>query len=430
MKLNVMDIKKKLGVAHAFYKEYRQWMKIRARIQPCYSDSKHLVIVPCDPWTVGGSRGDEAMIMAVIHYFRNKYPHIPVIMVSGGNEGDRYINTFPIPNVKGLRLWNGNYPLERIYDGIMAQHPSHVVLLGADCMDGFYSPFISLTLLALHDLFSNTSGIESRMMGFSFNEKPYWLLKWAYNQLNEGVTLNLRDQLSLSRFRKFTKKDAGLVADSAFLLQPSYNFNGFVRLETWVKSRRQNGTKLIIGMNFHPMLRKYNGEDDIKADALIIAKNLETILHDRADIDFVFIPHDNRSCLTDNLMLGEMYMYLCACGFDKRVYYEQQVYRADQLKGICSLIDGIVSSRMHLAIAALGQGRSVMAASYQGKFEGLFQHFNLPLRYILSADKFISNDMVISFFDYIDNLTELNAMVGKELPKVLRLSQNNMLSFH
>ena len=426
MKSILLRIKKRLGVARAFNKELRQWHRLKSRIEPCKADRRHLVIVPCDPGSVGGSRGDEAMIMGVINKYRSKFPQIPVSIVCSDEKGISYVTQFPIGVVQSIASWNGNYPLERIYTSIINAHPSDVVILGADCMDGYYSPLISLTLLALHDLSASTPGISSCLLGFSFNAKPYRLLKYAYNRLGGNVIINLRDRVSLSRFTRFTSKKAGLVADAAFMLQPNYDFEGYDRLEEWVKDKRRNGSQIVMGMNFHPMLRSYSGKDDIISDALIIAKNVARILRERTDIVFVFIPHDDRSQLTDNLMLGEMYKYLSDCGLDDRVYYEQHVYRADQLKGLCRLLDGIVSSRMHLAIAALGQGKSVMAASYQGKFEGLFDHFNIPHKYILSANKFISSEMVDCFGDYVSNLEALNTVVARSLPNVIQLSENNI----
>lgn len=126
-------------------------------------------------------------------------------------------------------------------------------------------------------------------------------------------------------------------------------------------------------------------------------------------------------------MLEVIYSYLHQKQLQDRVYYDAEVYRAPQLKAICSLIDGLISSRMHLAIAALGQGKSVMAASYQGKFEGLFQHFRLPDTYLLNPDVFISDAMIPVFYSYLDHLRELTSQVKKMLPSVVQLSQKNLL---
>lgn len=406
---------------------YKQWQQLTHLVMISKPASPHLIIIPCDPWSVGGSRGDEAMLTAVIHQYRNKYPHIPIEIIAEGDMGIQYIANLHFDGVTHRMYWSGAYPLARIYKQCMHHNPSHVVVLGADCMDGYYAPSLSMMLLALHDLFSRSEGVESRMMGFSFNTHPSIMMKWAFRHISPDTKLNLRDAVSLERFKHACKVNAGLVADSAFMLQPDYNFDGYRELEQWVNERKKQGTKHVIGMNFHPMLRKYDGAEDIKQDALILARNVEHILNENSSLDFVFIPHDDRSRLTDNLMLGTMAEYICQQGLGSRVYYKEEVYRAPQLKAFCLLLDGLVSSRMHLAIAALGQGKSVLAASYQGKFEGLFQHFSLPQQYILPASTFISEAMVKSFNDYISHLDELNTQVQRALPHVTNLSEQNLL---
>lgn len=416
-----------VGQFVAFSRQYVQWRHIITTIPPYFDSQERLVIVPCDPWTVGGSRGDEAMLMAVMQQYRLINPQVPIIVVVSDESGCEYVRNLPIENITALPVWNGSYPLSRIYHGVLAQKPSHVVLLGADCMDGHYSPLLSLTLLNLHDLFSRTPGIESRLLGFSFNDKPYRPLYFAFDHIGDATIINLRDPVSYDRFRRKVSIHAGLVADAAFMLQPDYHFEGFKRLESWIRVRREIGKRIVIGFNFHPMLRNYSGVEEIKSDALVLAHNLERILQERPDVDFVLIPHDNRSRLTDNLMLEVIYSYLCQKQWQDRLYYDAEVYRAPQLKAICSLIDGLISSRMHLAIAALGQGKSVMAASYQGKFEGLFQHFKLPETYLLNPDAFISDAMIFVFYNYLNYLEELTNQVKKMLPSVVRLSQKNLL---
>lgn len=414
-----------LGTARVFLKEYQQWQRLANHVTACDCRKNKLVIIPCDPFSVGGSRGDEAMIMAVIQHYRKKETHIPITIVSGSDEGLNYVQNMPVSGIMPLNVWTGDRPLERIVKAVLSQNPSYVVLLGADCMDGFYSPFISLTLLALHDIFTRTPGIESRLMGFSFNAKPYWLMRKAFCGIHKDTCLNLRDSVSLERFRKNINMPAGLVADAAFMLQPDSDFQGFYELENWINDRRKIAERYIIGMNFHPMLRKYNNSAEIREDAFALARNVEIILKENPAIDFVLIPHDDRSCITDNLMLGTMAEYLSNQGKKDRFYYKETVYHASQLKGLCSLLDGLVSSRMHLAIAALGMGIPVMAATYQGKFEGLFRHFMIDESFLLEPQEFLSNQMVKCFYCFINELSAMKLQIKKQLPLVLELSQNN-----
>lgn len=427
MRKKISKIKHKLGIWLAFRKAFKQWKKIKLVQVPEGDKSNCLVIVPCDPFSIGGSRGDEAMITAVIQRYRKFNPSISIVIVSGSEEGNCYISELPYENITPLDVWRGNYPIKRIYHAIMDVHPSNVVILGADCMDGFYSPFISLTLLALHDLCSRTKGIKSTLLGFSFNDHPYKPLIKAYNSLPTNVILNLRDEISLGRFIKRVSHKANLVADAAFMLVPDSDFLEYSKLKNWIFTRHKQGITHVIGFNFHPMLRKYKDSEEIKNDALILAKNLSCILRSDRSINFVLIPHDDRNLLTDNMMLEVIAKYLYSQGFNERVYYISHVYRASQLKAICGLLDGLVSSRMHLAIAALGQKKSVLAVTYQGKFEGLYRHFCLSTDYLLTPTDFMSDKMIYKFHSYISHLSELTICVQKNLDKVIKLSERNLI---
>lgn len=422
-----MTIRQRIVQDIVFYRMYRLWK--RTAIQVAKSEyhqpaTPSLVIVPCDLWAVGGSRGDEAMLMGVINRYRQLYPQIPIHIVCA-NEGVQYIKDLPFTGISPIPSWNDAYSTKAVYRSIIDAIPSDVIILGADCMDGFYSPTLSLELLSLHDLCSKTPNLRSRLLGFSFNASPSWLMVRAFRSLSSDIKICLRDSVSLSRYQKKVNRPASLVADAAFLLQPDANFPLYEEIKTWTDTQRTNG-QTIIGLNFHPMLRTYSDSEDIKSDAMLLAKNIERILAQYSEISFVFIPHDDRSRLTDNLMLSTMYAYLKELKINSgRVFYSPDVPRAPQLKALCGLLDGLISSRMHLAIAALGMKAPVLAATYQGKFEGLFQHFGLDETYLLNPKRFLSDDMISTFGSFIKRIPELKRQISERLPLVQELSNAN-----
>lgn len=422
-----MTTKQKLVQLMVFVRSYRQWKKLakEAETMP-YEPSKepHLVIIPCDPWAVGGSRGDEAMITGVIHQYRKQYPNIPIHMVCANAKGEEYIKNMPVKGITPIPSWNGPYSLGRVFHSIVSANPTDIVVLGADCMDGHYGTNLSLGLLSIYDLCSKLKYVKCRMLGFSFNDHPTWMMVCAFKSLSSEIKIRLRDSISLARFEKTTGRKASLAADAAFMLQPEYEFPLYDEIKTWTGKERAKG-QTVIGLNFHPMLRQYFGPEDIKKDALLLAKNVERILEKHPDVSFVFVPHDDRSNLTDNLMLRTMSLSLRPL-LKERVYYNEQVPRAPQLKALCGLLDGLISSRMHLAIAALGMEVPVMAATYQGKFEGLFQHFGLDETYLLDIKGFLSNDMVKVFDKFIMSLPQLKENIQEKLPQVIELSKSNL----
>ena len=153
-----------------FFRMFCQWKRLAKRVVKSdyiSPSSPSLVIVPCDPWSVGGSRGDEAMITGVINYYRNTNPDIPIRIICA-DDGLEYINNLPIAGITPISSWNGSYSTEQVYTSIINVHPSDVVILGADCMDGYYSPLTSLELLSIYDLCCKTPNLRSKLLGFSF----------------------------------------------------------------------------------------------------------------------------------------------------------------------------------------------------------------------------------------------------------------------
>lgn len=407
----------------SFWRQFLTWKSlVKHNVPKDYIPSaKHLLIMPADSETIGGSRGDEAMIMATIRHYKRIDPNYKISIII--TNGDEYLESLNISNLNIIPSYRGSYPLARIFQSIIENRPSDVVVVGADCMDGHYAPFISLTLLAVYDLCSRVSGINTSILGFSWNKRPSYGMKIAFSSI-KNISLNVRDVHSLHRLKKDTgHNNLRLVADEAFMLEADEKSPGYSQAETLLS---ENGLELNIGFNFHPMLREYKDEDDVKSDALAVAKNLKTALMKDQNFTLMFISHDDRRTISDNTVLDIIYNYLCTQGFGKRVYYDPIVYRSAQIKGICKLLDGLISSRMHLAIAALGMSKPIMAISYQDKFEGLYSHFTYDKSFLMTPEELVSGDFSKRFHNFITSLPILKDVVETNLPKVLSLSEMNL----
>lgn len=432
-----MTIKDHLVQTFVFFRMFMQWKNMVHRVRHTpYPRQRRtsLVVVPCDPWTVGGSRGDEAMILGVISYFRKQDPECPVHIVCA-DEGKDYVRHLSMSGVSAMSSWNGAYSLAKVYRSIIEAKPTDVVILGADCMDGFYSPILSLQLLAIHDLCSHTPDLRSRLLGFSFNECPSSLMVYAFKSLPVTTCIRIRDSISKARYVGKVNGVAKLVADAAFMLQPNGDNPLIEKVRDWAEGQRIKGRR-VIGLNFHPMLRKYADSEEIREDAIRLSDTIVRILYRNPSVCFVFVPHDGRTRVSDNLVLSTIYEHICggntprsgedAADIQNRIFYVKDVLRAQHAKALCGLLDGLVCSRMHLAIAALGMATPVMAAAYQGKFEGLFRHFNLDDTYLLSPEKFLSDDMVPVFEAFCAAIPALKDSITKGLPSVLELSISNL----
>lgn len=400
------------------------FIKFLNKMKSSKSPSTHdILIIPCDFEFVGGSRGDEAMIMATIRFYREKYHNSIIYIATYNSIGFNYVQNLNLDNVLPYRLNGCAYNVYKTYNKVVELSPKEIAILGADCMDGFYSDYTSIYLIYLHDILSDMSNCKSHLLGFSFNENADSKVINSFHNCSRSTQFCIRDEVSRKRFINRTSKTAKLTSDTAFLLASSNTFLGYELLESW--KYRNNDIKKLIGFNFHPMLRKYKDEEDLKNDAVKVARNLVEILNRYRDIGFVLISHDNRNVISDTVMLDYIYEYLEISGYTNRVYFDRNVYHAHEIKAMVGLLDGMVTSRMHLAIACLGMTIPVMAVTYQGKFEGLFLHFNLAKELLLSPENFISESFIERFEVFYGDLQRLKNLINLKLPDVISLAERN-----
>ena len=430
------------------------------------SPSAKVVILPCEPWSVVGSRGDEAMITAIIQQERRRDPATEVVILTGTPDfgstpdGRRLAETF---GCRFVYAWRPRLILRNLVRAIAAEYPRAFYALGADCMDGQYSPTTSLLLLAATDCTARM-GIPARLTGFSFNDHPTACLRSVFR--HASFLLLVRDPVSFARFEQFISPRATshepqatshqppatsheppassptfeppatsheppaiLVADIAFLMEP-WESETTKRLGAWADAQRQAGRK-VLGFNLHAMLYKNAAEREVALKA--VAGQVGAFLAAHDDVALMLIPHDYRNG-GDLGCLKPIYEILTQRheghegGLEpgawsmERIRLVSDELSAPELKALCGHLDCLFTSRMHLAIAALGMGKPVAAFAYQGKFAGLFRHFDLPENLLLPPDR----DVLPMLELLMNHRNELVAKISFRCPDVLAYARENI----
>lgn len=397
---------------------HSQYLAAKAAITPRQAafPPRKALIIPSDAWSLTGALGDDAMITTAAQTFRRLNPAVSVGLLCYRGLSDALIkdgihpvqfpkdNTF-VPDVVSL-LKTGKYDA--------------VAILGADILDGYYGVDLVQKVLIIADL-AASSGVETIFLGFSFNDRPDPELKPYFDGMHPAAKLNLRDEISFERFKRFTTAKPILVADSAFMLEPAP-----VDAETaaWIAAQKAAG-RTIVGFNAHPMLIKSASEEQI---ARFIDRSVDAIRETSRgrDIAWLLVPHDYRAKHGDDVCLRPIYERLQAAGEGLTVRYFEGRHRAATLKGLAGLLDGVVTGRMHLAIAALGMRVPTLCLTYQDKFEGLFRHIGLPGDLLLPPQKLMEPDGLASVLaSFVDKLPELKAIVESTHPHVMALSAKN-----
>jgi polysaccharide pyruvyl transferase WcaK-like protein len=301
--------------------------------------------------------------------------------------------------------------------------PDAVAVLGADVMDGYYNPVHTTRFLLMADLAARR-GARVAILGFSFNDRPHRALRPVFDQLARSIAVNVRDALSLDRFRAFSALPATLVADAAFLLEPDEGSERVQSVRGWVDARRAAGDR-VLGFNLHPMLIRSASAAQVDALVRSAATALANVAQ-RCSASLLLIPHDYRGRMGDAACLAPLHDAL-APRLRERVMLLAGEHSAAELKAIAGLADGVVTGRMHLAIAALGMGRPVAALTYQDKFQGLFGHFDLPQRLLLAPrDAMQPAALEAMVLDFVAQLPALGPQVRERLDAVQRAAGLNL----
>jgi len=379
---------------------------------------QRFVLVPCDPWTFVGSKGDEAMIRAVVGQLKAVNPELSVLVFTATDAASEAAQAMGFAT---RQIWDEG--MSAMFEAIKAFDPDAIAVLGADCMDGHYSPVTTLTMLALADLGSR-AGARTSILGFSFNDHPYPGLKKAFEALHDRVQIHVRDAISFERFQRFSRAKGKLVADAAFQLAPDQQSPAVHDLAGWAEVQRRSG-RVVLGFNVHPMLLGEPGPQELRRLIDQVASALEAYL-DREPVALALISHDYRAKVGDDICLKPLAERL-TLKFGERVHHDTTVCTAAQLKAKAGLMDGVVTGRMHLAIASLGMGVPVAALTYQDKFQGLMKHVDLPQDLLLAPEELKHPERLLDvLLKFHQSLPALRSRVQQRLPAVAAASAENV----
>lgn len=401
------------------------WRRLRAASRPKVAAKvfRRVVIISADPWTLTGSKGDEAMMSAVAAKLAVGVPGgLAVGVTTATEEADAAARSM---GFEPLHIWGGQWSLGAAMAGIECFKPDALLLVGADVMDGYYSPVTTARLLVLADLMARR-GVKAAILGFSFNATPSRYVRPFFDRLSNDLVVSVRDPISFERFRRFSTTEAVLVADSAFMLTPDQTSQTVQEIAGWVAGQREQGNK-VLAFNLHPTLIKNATAEQRHALVSAAVTALKGVLGKHA-VSVVLLSHDYRGRDSDDACLGPINDMLAPVSGEK-ILYPRERMTAAELKAVAGLMDGVVTARMHLAIAALGMGVPVAALTYQDKFHGLFAHFDLPATFLLRPSDAIDPVRLQALIEqFLANAPELKQQVESYLPQVKEASSRNLKS--
>lgn len=382
--------------------------------------TRDILLIPPEPISLVGSKGDEAMLVSVISTLASAGRQVDIAV------GAHWKALPPVLVRAGagamLPIWDYSIDLTTVVRNMAPYR--EIVLIGADVMDGYYSASKSFRFFMIADL-ATRFGKRSSITGFSFNNNPApSLQKLPFKEFSQGTRLCLRDPVSLDRFGKLSCGLGRLTADVAFLLQPDEDSSQLTSVRHWASCRRDDG-EFVLGFNIHPALLP----DNDAAMAGLVSASISALrkLLAEGGLSVLFISHDARATSSDSLSIKPVFDALKA-DFDAHVHLIEADRSAAELKAVAGLADAVFTGRMHLSIAALGMGVPVAWATYQGKFEGLAKHFNLPDWLLIEPSRLSGRPELLEqvLRRIVNEQDSLKSVVGERLLQIKELSRDNL----
>lgn len=394
-------------IIHYFRMEiYTREIIVSRRISPEATGS---VVIPA---AAPGGTGDDAMVNGSIAALSAEYlgERISILVPNIYPTDFRFS-----PEREHLKLFS-NWTHPAIEAAELTGY-KRVYVLGADILDGVYNLPDAIKRIRLAGVCSE-QGQDSRIVGFSLNENPHPAVLQEFKLL-KNVPLFLRDPLSYERAKRLIGGDVRLSADVAFLLQPMPGEHS-ANVERFATQARTHGNR-VYGLNIHDLLARFSLGGTF--DKLI--SSISGLIVSRKDCSFVLIPHDYRQTVDDRVPLQRIYDSLDDES-RQRILFVSEPVRAAEIKQICKSLDGVLTGRMHLAIAALGMGVPVMGIVYQGKFEGTLSYFDLDKEFTLTPEQAANKEFLAKKFDFwLETAESISAKIRENLPAVKRLAASN-----
>ena len=400
-------VKKTLNkIINKLYESQHEILVSATKKSVIYTSTPNLVFLI--PPTTAGSLGDEAMLVAI--YTRLVSAGKNCIIVSADLEGNDRLRLYGLsPKEIGVNgLYGGFWGIKKFQDVLLKHQPESVYLIGADVMDGFYSIMRSINRLTILKLASEFCR-DTRLLGFSFNAEPEEKVLNFFKKCSGQFKIQPRDPISSERLTAHGIKNI-CVADLAFMLKPD------------ISLRKSLPECKYICINLNAIHLNKWGDKFFDLTVGMV----EHLFNDTA-FSIVFISHDFRKFNgVSDYDFSQLVAQKLKIENDDRITFIDEYATAAQLKGIVKEAEFTLTGRMHFAIASLGNAVPTLMIGYQGKQEGLAQHFELDLTKTVITPTSSLQDAIMILKDVESRRDEIFEQLNNRLPLVQELSLNNI----
>ncbi|MCW2747882.1 MAG: Polysaccharide pyruvyl transferase family protein WcaK [Nocardioidaceae bacterium] len=282
-----------------------------------------------------------------------------------------------------------------------------VSIVGADIMDGAYN-FRASTSRAIVARSAASAGIDTRVLGFSWNDKAHDQARAMLRSADHaGVRLLLRDPLSAERAERdglnaVTCADIVFAAKSA---DPARADRTLAEIDT------TGGLALV------------NVSGLIASDQTGAYVSIIRALQARG-LGVVLLPHVIKHGPDDLAACRRVFAALDAEGGTEGIALVEDVLLPAEVRGFAERATITVTGRMHLAIMSLMKGVPAVTLATQGKVEGLMAIFELPYLCVEPGDG-LADRVELAVERILADRSAVSRHILAKLPEVTALAQKN-----
>jgi len=295
--------------------------------------------------------------------------------------------------------------------------------IGADVIDGTYGESAPLiTCFLLRSL--SAVGARVTILGCSFSRSPTADCVEALNTLPRSVEICARDHLSRERLQTALHRPVRLVADTSLSLEKGEIRQDSVKsLVAWTAAQRSLGNR-IVGVNANYSLVPRSEGHTLHELADVYHRFIEEATSADPTLRYVFLGSDGRG--QSEFRFADIIYQRMPSHLQSFCQRQAELCSFQEMKAICASLDLVITGRMHLSIASLGEGTPVGCIVYQGKFEGLIEgHFQLQDVLIEPAEAFAPGGLHKFLARLLPRLSEIREKIQERLPHVRELAEDN-----
>lgn len=281
-------------------------------------------------------------------------------------------------------------------------------IIGADVMDGAYSPHASVVRWSIATV-AEQAGLDVHVLGFSWNEHPHTKAQRAMLLASgAGVTLCARDPHSAGRLRAHGASDVRDVADIVFTLNRKAQDGPELAS---IAAARERGFRIAI-VNASGLVDSKASQTDAYVQSIrrLLAEDFAVFL----------LPHVDRAPRSDVEAHRAITERL---GIHERVEVFPMTSPA-VVNAVLAQADVAITGRMHVAIFALRNGVPPVVISTQGKVRGLLELFELE-QLCVEPDDHLSERLPHATQTLLQGVSEFTERIARLLPDVRERAARN-----